>query len=44
MFEEVYENDIKHEVKKKFEGKHIIVLVHGFQASREDFLLLKSCL
>jgi triacylglycerol esterase/lipase EstA (alpha/beta hydrolase family) len=24
--------------------KHIVVLVHGFQASRQDFILLKNCL
>ena len=44
MFEEVYENPTKYQPPTKFEGKHIIVLVHGFQASRQDFLLLKSCL
>ena len=25
-------------------GEHIIVFVHGFQASRQDFVLFKNCL
>lgn len=43
MFEEVYETDKKSEKVEKKE-KHFIILVHGFQATRQDFDLLKSCL
>ena len=35
------DSQVHHNPKK---AKHLIVLVHGFQASRMDFLLLKSCL
>jgi hypothetical protein len=28
----------------KYKPRHIIVLVHGFQATRQDFMLLKNCL
>lgn len=29
---------------KEDKDDHFIILVHGFQASRQDFLLLKNCL
>jgi hypothetical protein len=32
------------EANKKYKGQHIIVLVHGYQASRQDFQVLKLCL
>jgi hypothetical protein len=25
-------------------GEHIVIFVHGYQASRQDFILFKSCL
>lgn len=31
-------------IPEKDKGQHLIVLVHGYQASRQDFQVLKLCL
>lgn len=43
IFEEIYEIRADNQSFRK-KVRHVIVLVHGFQASRQDFILLKNCL
>lgn len=36
--------ELKEESMKREKEDHFVVLVHGYQASRQDFMVFKNCL